>query len=238
MAQQARYDAVADFYEQFAPDAYEDPAMVALLRLIGNVVGLHVLDVACGHGRLSRELARRDAVVTGVDLSAALLSKARAIEHSRPLGVVYVHADAAAAPMLADASFDAVTCSFGLMDIDDLPGAVSTVARVLRPGGLFAFSLLHPCFPGWPAKGANPSWLPGQGYYAEQLWYAEGPPHGIRPRVGANHRTLGTYLNTLARSGLLFEELAEPPPPDEWMAVAPSDGPVPTYLVARCRRMR
>jgi SAM-dependent methyltransferase len=232
----ARYDEVADFYEAFAPDAYDDPPTVALLALAGTVAGLRLLDLACGHGRVARELARRGARVVGADLSAALLAKARAREQAAPLGIVYVHADGAAPAALAGEVFDGVVCHFGLSDIDDLAGAVATVARVVAPGGFFAFSILHPCFPGWPARGANPSWRPGAGYFAEGWWVAAGPPGGIRPRVGANHRTLSTYLNTLARHGLVVEELAEPEPPAEWMAAAPDGGPVPVYLVVRCRK--
>jgi ubiquinone/menaquinone biosynthesis C-methylase UbiE len=236
MIPSARYDAVADFYEQFAPDVYDDPAMAALLRLIGDVAGLRILDLACGHGRLARELARRGGQVVGLDISIGLLEKARAYEAASPLQITYVHADATSPDSLAGEHFDAVTCSFGLLDIDDLEGAAATVARVLRPGGFFAFSMLHPCFPGWETKQASPNWQPGQGYYQEGWWLAKTPAHGLRPRVGSNHRMLSTYLNTFARHGLALEEVTEPPPDPEWLADAPSMGPVPVYLVARYRR--
>jgi SAM-dependent methyltransferase len=150
--------------------------------------------------------------------------------------IVYVHADAASPEALTGESFDGVVCSFGLSDIDDLDGALATVARVLPAGGFFAFSLLHPCFPGWEPKQASPNWPPARGYYAEGWWRAEGPAHGLRPKVGANHRTLSTYLNTLARHGLLVEEAVEPMPEPEWMDAAPSIGAVPVYLVIRCRK--
>jgi SAM-dependent methyltransferase len=232
----ARYDAVADFYEQFAPDAYEDPPMVALLGLIGDVSGFRVLDLACGHGRLARELARRGGRVVGADISEALLAKARAHEEASPLQIAYVHADVASPEALAGAIFDAVGCSFGLSDIDDLDGAIAMVARVLRQGGFFVFSIVHPCFPGWENKQAKPSWQPGRGYYEEGWWRADGPAHGLRPKVGANHRMLSTYLNTLARYGLVVEEVTEPMPQPDWIDDAPSIGPVPVYLVVRCRR--
>ena len=236
MTPEARYDIVADFYEQFAVDSYDDPPMAALLRVIGDVAGLRMLDLACGHGRLARELARRGARVVGMDLAAALLEKARAQEAAQPLQIAYVLADAASPEALAGQTFDGVTCSFGLSDIDDLDGAIATVARVLRPGGFFAFSLLHPCFPGWPSKQAQSSWSPQYGYYHEGWWRATTPAHGLRPRVGANHRMLSTYLNTLARHGLLIEESAEPPPDPEWLAEAPDSGATPVYWAARCRK--
>lgn len=232
----ARYDEVAEFYEAFAPDVYDDPPIVALLDLVGDVTGLRLLDLACGHGRLTRELARRGAQVSGVDISTSLLDKARAHEETEPLGITYVQADAVAPGVLDGELFDGVVCHFGLSDIDDLQGAVATVARVLRPGGFFAFSILHPCFPGWAARGANPSWQPGRGYFAEGWWRADGPPGGLRPRVGANHRMLSTYLNTLAGNGLMVAEVAEPQPTPDWIEAAPGTDPVPVYLVVRCSR--
>jgi SAM-dependent methyltransferase len=231
----ARYDDVADFYEQFAPDRYDHPPMVALLQLIGDVAGLRLLDLACGHGRLARELARRGGQVVGVDLSAALLRKARAREKADPLQIAYVQADAASPEALAGETFDGIGCSFGLSDIDDLSGVAATVVRVLREGGFFAFSLLHPCFPGWESKQAPPSWQRERGYYEEGWWRNDGPAQGLRSRVGANHRMLSTYLNTLVRHGLLVEEVVEPMPEPEWLEEVPGRGPVPVYLVVRCR---
>jgi SAM-dependent methyltransferase len=234
----ARYDAIADFYEDFAcgPLTEADVVTMALLRLLGDVAGRRLLDLACGHGRVSRELARRGAAVVGLDLSAALLGKARAIEDAALQGIIYVHGDAAAPAILADERFDGVVCHFGLSDIDDLEGVLATVARVLPSGGTFTFSILHPCFPGWGAH-RNSSWPPSGGYRQEGWWrMMDAPAHFLRAKVGANHRMLSTYLNALVRHRLALEETAEPPQPPEWASEAPGAAPVPVYLVARCRR--
>jgi SAM-dependent methyltransferase len=232
----ARYDAIADFYETFAPDAYDDTVAIALLEIIGDVSGLRLLDLACGQGRFSREMARCGAHVTGIDLSAAQLERAYRREQENPLGITYIHDNAASPDALAGQSFDAVVCHYGLSDIDDLDGVIATVVRVLRPGGFFAFSIVHPCFPGWESTSANPSWQPGSGYFQEGWWIADGPANGIRPKVGANHRMVSTYLNTLTRNGLILEEMREPEPPMHWLNAPPAVGPVPIYLVARCRK--
>jgi 2-polyprenyl-3-methyl-5-hydroxy-6-metoxy-1,4-benzoquinol methylase len=185
------------------------------------LAGLRVLDLACGHGRLSRDLARADAMVVGVDLSAALLDKARAKDST---GIDYVHADVTQAPGWWDGRrFDGCTCELALMDIDDLPGTLATVATVLRPGGWFVASIVHPCFPG--SDNGLSSWPADSGYDAEVRWTSpDHNPDGARVRVGATHRKLSTYLNGLLDADLELERIIEPP------------APVPTFLMWRCRR--
>ena len=80
----ARYDQIADFYDATAGGSVVDPATAALLRLAGQVSGMRLVDVACGQGRVTRELAHRGAQVTGLDISAALLAKARSREQAEP----------------------------------------------------------------------------------------------------------------------------------------------------------
>ena len=230
----ARYDDVADLYEATFTEAV-DPVMEALLDALGSPADRSVLDVACGHGRVSRELARLGGIVTGVDLSRALLTKAEAAEDAEPLGIRYVHADATTADWLGDERFDAVTCNFGLSDIDDLDGVLTTVALAARPGGSFIFSILHPCFAGGgPVSG---SWPSGGSYYDEGRWTADGAASTLRRQVGANHRMLSTYVEALGRHGLRIEELREPAPPAQWAAGERAEAArFPLYLVVRCRR--
>jgi 2-polyprenyl-3-methyl-5-hydroxy-6-metoxy-1,4-benzoquinol methylase len=227
----ARYDAVAEFYiEGF--DSIDDPASRALLDLLGPVAGLQVLDVACGHGRITRELARRGASVVGIDLSGALIARARETEQDEQLGIRYLHDDVTVPGSLGnyDGDFDLAVCNFGLSDIDDLDAAITAVGAALRPRGRFAFSIVHPCFAGgadisgsWPASGS---------YYDEGHWTAQGARSGLRRLVGANHRTLSTYLATLRRHDLWLDELAEPLPSPDWDPAHDADRQ-PVFLAAR-----
>ena len=233
---EARYDGIAAFYASAVGDVVEEPAGRALIEVLGELVGevrgRRVLDLACGHGRMSRVLARLGAEVVGADVSSALLARGRAAEAGEPLGVRYVEVDVTSAGALAGERFEVVTCHFGLSDIDDLEGALGTVGRVLEPGGVFAFSILHPCFPGW-GEDAPSAWRPGGGYYREGWWLAENP--GFRGQVGSNFRMLSTYLNALVGHGLVIERVAEPDPGAGWAARMPGADAVPVYLVVGCR---
>lgn len=234
MVPDARYDAEADFYIAEIGDHVVDPASAALLALVDFGEAPRLLDVACGHGRVSRAAARRGAAVVGIDLSERLIESAKEAERSEPLGVRYVQGDVSVGAEIDSGSYDVVVCNFGLSDIDDLHGALATVSRALRPAGQFVFSILHPCFPGWGE--AASSWPPGGGYFTEGLWRAETETSALRRRVGANHRMLGTYLNALVRWGLSIEEVVEPSPPEAWTLAVPRRGPVPTFLVVRALR--
>jgi SAM-dependent methyltransferase len=227
----ARYDAVAEFYADGWADQIQDPATSALLDLVCDVRGASVVDIACGHGRVSRALARRGAQVLGIDLSAALIDRAKAIESDEPLGIEYRVGDATSPAALDGCTFDAACCSMALSDIDDLDGVVATVARILERGAPFVVSLLHPCFAG--GDEVSGSWPTTKTYYDEEWWSADGNASTLRKRVGANHRMLSTYLNAFVRFGFAVDECREPPPPEDWTSRNPLAATRPVFLVAR-----
>ena len=225
----ARYDDIADFYDDFYGDQVQDPATDALLELTGELAGRRVLDLACGQGRLAREVARRGAAVAGLDLSSALIGKASAPEQEHPLGITYLVGDAADASFLPEASFDIILCGLSFTDFDDLDGVLANVARWLAGQGRFVFSMPHPCFPG---SGPVPSsWQPIGSYFDEGYWQTNGT--GIRSKVGAHHRTLATYINALSQQGLTIEAALE----RAWSRPElPDLGRLPGFLIARARK--
>ena len=90
----------------------------------------HVLDVACGTGDMVVDLLKREADVTGADLSQEML----AIAKQKAPSVTYMVADAEHLPF-GDASFDAVTCAFGVRNFVHLEQGLKEMLRVLKPGG-------------------------------------------------------------------------------------------------------
>jgi demethylmenaquinone methyltransferase/2-methoxy-6-polyprenyl-1,4-benzoquinol methylase len=92
--------------------------------------GERCLDLAAGTGVSTEELARSGALVVGADLSLGMLQVGHRVRPTVPL----LAGDALALPF-ADATFDAVTISFGLRNIVDTAAALAELARVTRPGG-------------------------------------------------------------------------------------------------------
>jgi len=108
----------------------------------GTLDGLRVLDVGCGGGLLSEELAGLGCVVTGIDPSRESLEAARAHAAEGGLAVEYVPGVAAALPA-GDDEFDVVVCCDVLEHVDDVGAAVREAARVLRPGGLYLYDTIN-----------------------------------------------------------------------------------------------
>lgn len=117
--------------------AMNDP----LLTCAAIETGMHVLDVGCGSGSVSRRAAEWSGArgsVTGVDISEVLLDKARSIAVGEgSASVVYLNADAQTYPF-APASFDCVVSRMGVMFFADPTAAFANLLRGVRPGGYLA----------------------------------------------------------------------------------------------------
>lgn len=109
------------------------------LRVLGDVRGKDVLEYGCGGGQWSIALARMGARPVGLDLSLGQLRYARELADRVGVRLPLVHADAERAPF-ADGSFDVVMCDHGAMTFADPHRTLPEVSRMLRPGGIFAFS--------------------------------------------------------------------------------------------------
>jgi SAM-dependent methyltransferase len=206
---EARYDGLAEWYEQFRP-ALPEHELEALRRLLGRGSG-RCLDLGCGTGVPTEVVAELGWSVVGIDISADLLGIAR----GRGLEVVEAPADALP---FEDASFDAAVSFWTHTDIDEFRAALAEVARVLRPEAPFVYIGVHPCFVGPHSLFLEAQGVPqlSTGYrrtgrYDGSTFGVENPD-GVRVRVGAVHLTLHDLFAAFTEAGLRierFEELGE-----------------------------
>lgn len=234
---QATYDAIAEWYDQTVrtADPVSEMILSSLLALMKHVDGQQICDLACGQGRLSRLLAQQNAQVTGIDLSHKLIEIAQRDEAIEPLGIRYLVDDAMVLRSLEKETFDGVVCNLALMDIPNLDAAYKVVWRILRPQGWFIFSITHPCF-----SAPHAEWRTAEDgsvsrvvhtYFPEVFWrstYAQ----GVRGQVGAYHRMLSTYINTLIQNSFQIEQLIEPKPAED-SAISRGHHIVPAFLLIK-----
>lgn len=182
-------------------------------RLLGPVEGREVLEIGCGAAQCARWLVEAGAVATAFDVSSGQLQESRRLDARSGVAVDrVVQADAQRLPF-RDRSFDAVCSAFGgIPFVDDSAAVMHEVARVLRPGGRFAFSVTHPTrwvFPDDP----GPRGLTVVQSYFDRTPYVEVDDRGAASYV-EHHRTLGDRVRELVAAGLVLVDVVEP----EWPA--------------------
>lgn len=131
-------------------DRLYQPIGEAIADRAAPPVGARVLDVGCGAGATTLDLARRvgpSGASTGVDISAPLLEAARR-RVGTAANVAFIEADAQT-HAFGEATFDVVTSRFGVMFFADPDVAFANLWRAIRPGGALAFAC-------WRSAADNP----------------------------------------------------------------------------------
>lgn len=145
------WDANAEWWDDRIGDGNEFQTLLiepATERLLAVSAGDVILDSACGAGRFARRMAALGASVVAFDYSERFIERARA-RTGVGVAVEYHVANAAATQtigLLGVGRFDKAVCTMGVMDMPEMTPLVSLLARVLKPGGVFVFSVTHPCF--------------------------------------------------------------------------------------------
>ncbi len=182
------------------------------------------LDIACGEGRLPRELAALGHRVVGIDASPTLIRVAQ----GRGGGVRYVRGDATRLPF-PDGVVDLAIAFFCLHDIEDLQTVIGEAARVLMPGGRFCIAIQHPTLSVRSAAGSDVS-NAFESYFDSRPYAFTIEREGQRMTFHSIHRPLAAYFGALEEAGLLVEALREPVPPD------PTWPRIPVFLYIRAVR--
>ena len=188
-------------------DAYWD-YRDAFFAMLPAATG-RTLEVGCGEGRVSRDLAARGHRVTGLDASPSLVGAAAELH---PNGE-YVVAGAERLPF-EDETFTLVVAYNSLMDVEDMHGAVREAARVLVSGGRLGVCVTHPF-----ADATSWEDEPSPGRFVVTSSYLEGGPlnttidrGGLTMSFDGTAHPLKSYAAALETAGLLVEAIREPTP--------------------------
>jgi ubiquinone/menaquinone biosynthesis C-methylase UbiE len=178
----------------------------AELQVLGDVAGKDILELGCGAARWSIALAQCGARPVGLDFSAQQLKHARKLMEEAGVDFPLIEASAEDVP-LPDASFDIVFCDWGAMTFCDPEKTVPEAARLLRPGGLFAFANGTPIhFICQDVKTDKLTERLVNDYFGMQRleWEDE-----VDFQL-----TYGEWLRLFRRNGFVVEDLIEPRPPE------------------------
>jgi ubiquinone/menaquinone biosynthesis C-methylase UbiE len=200
----ARYDGIADWYDEYNAPAAESHA-AELATLLGPGTGL-CLDLGCGTGQYFEAIRGTGRTPVGLDFSADQLRLAAG------RGSTLLRADAAALPF-ADNVFPTAAIMWVSTDVDDFGAVLREVARVLCPDGLLVFYGVHPCFNGPCIELREDGGRVVHPTYRNSGWHETSPwwsADGIRRRTGMRHLPLAELLNAFIDAGLTIDRVAEP----------------------------
>lgn len=199
-----------------------------IFALAGALKGKRILDAGCGEGYLSRMLAKRGALVTGVEPATRLYELCAQYERREPLGIDYINCDLIDLA-LPERQFDLVIANMVLLDIPDYQAAIHMLATMTRPDGYVIITLLHPCF-----EESGASWLQKRAVQIDEYFafYERTQRFGV-----FYHRPLSAYVNLLLAEGLALRRMIEPRLPDGITSDGNDrDAHVPSFIALYAQR--
>ncbi len=207
LAEHGQFLGPADFC--WCPEGLRE-SEAQLLGDLGELRTARVLEVGAGAAQCSRWLRDQGVDVLASEPAAGMVTAAAELDTATGVSVPMVQADARALPLAGD-SVDVAFTAFGAISFVPDPAQVhAEVARVLRPGGRWVFSVTHPLRWAFPDD-ATVTGLTANRSYFDRRPYVESDSAG-RPLYAEYHRTLGDHVADVVGAGFTITDLIEP----EW----------------------
>lgn len=207
---------------------YERPS---LMRLLPDVDGKTVLDLGCGPGVYAQDLASKGARITALDASKEMVAITQkklgnahhCYQHDLQLGLPQEHSQA----------FDVVICPLTIHYLLDLQPLFDDIARVLKKGGIFAFSTHHPI--------VDFADSPSGRYYDTELITQQWNTLGRPETVSYYRRPLSDVTSAISQANMVIEQLTEGHVPESLKSRSEHYyerlTSRPTFLFYRCRHV-
>jgi SAM-dependent methyltransferase len=202
------YDVAAHTWARTEPVLLSDyTARPFVLDAAAPLAGRRVLDLGCGEGYVSRQIAAHaPARLLSIDISAGMIALARAAEEASALGIEY--RVASATDLDLDEEFDLVLAVFlfNYLTCNEMATVLKAVHRHLAPGGRFLFTAPHPSFPFLDRPAEAPFFFETKGldYFSARdhqlegrIWGRDGESVPVR----CVHKPLDEYFVALKRAG-------------------------------------
>ena len=253
------WDLNADFWDDRMGEGNDfhlrliGPAQERLLDLRPDEL---VLDIACGNGQFARRMAQLGARVVASDISERMIEHARARTKESGDRIQFSVLDATeerALMALGERRFDAAVCTMALFDMADIGPLITSLSHLLKIGGRFVFSLLHPCFNSTNGLTRVIEREERDGDLVDRYWIkiseyirpANYKGLAIRGQPAAQHyfhRPISLLFNTCFDAGFVLDGMEEPvfdlPPNPERPLVWENFRDIPPVLVARMRLLQ
>lgn len=181
------------------------------LCLLGNVTGLRVVDLGCGAGQNAIALAKSGAKVTAVDFSSNQLLEARTLAADEGVNVEFLNCNVTELSVFDDDTFDIAVSACTMAFVKDIKTAFFEAYRILKPGGVFVVSVMHPLQYILDGEKGCMYFNYTFPFYPRLLRWSW-DFNGTSVKFQNHLRSIADYHNTLIDAGFEVKRLLEPKP--------------------------